>query len=828
MMRRNRLFLLLILLFISSLAIAQSTTISGVVADKQSDEPIPFAAVTFRKDGRGALTDSLGKFSLYTGGILATDTLEINSVGYKIVRIPFNTLRDSAQIVVQLEVLPPQNETVVRSRYNRALWFWKKVIAAKPKNDMRRFSNFGYEVYNKLELDIDNVNKDKLGNIPLLKKLNFVLDYVDSTSEDKPYLPVYLTETLSDYYRQRQPYRTREVIKASITNGLDNESLIRYLGSTYQNVNAYENTIPVFDKYFVSPFADNADAFYNFKLQDTQYLNKKRLVHFLFHPKHPGANLFTGDCWINDTSFAIQKITMRPSTDANINYITGLSIIQEYKFLGDSTWFLYKDKFVADLAPFGKKHVSFKGRKTATYQHVMINSPAVDVELAKSKPSEDMIVLPGVLDKPDSFWQNNRHEPLNHDEQTVYKVLDTLENNKAYIRYRSLLQFATTGVKDIGNIRIGPWYYWLTANRWEGTRARFDISTNTGFSKHWYIRGYAAYGFLDERLKGNAEIRYRFQKQPYAYASLYYKKDIDNGQTTYDQLSSDNLFAAFLRKPGIPSKYQQIETRRAQYYGETNKGFGIGLTIQNRRFTPLLNLPSKELFPVKSGESMNASEATFHLRYAYQERTYDENFDHYTLGSLYPMVDVYYTHGFKGLLNSSYQFDKLSFTLHDYIKLTPYGELYYNFFAGKTWGTLPYQLLDIQPGNDWYYYSRNSFNLMNRFEYITDQYAGFNLEHNIGSGIFRYTKLTRKMKLRQFWEAKGVVGNLSNANRQLNFVGESPFSSLDGKLYMEVGTGIDNIFKFFRIDCIWRVLPQPLPALQADRFGVFFGFKVGL
>ncbi len=597
-----------------------------MVADKQSDEPIPFAAVTFRKDGRGALTDSLGKFSLYTVGVQAKDTLEINSVGYKIVLIPFSTLKDSTQIIVQLEVLPPHNEAIVRSKYNRALWFWKKVIAAKPKNDRHRFNNYGYEVYNKLELDLNNVNKDKIGNIPMLKKLNFVLKYVDSTSEEKPYLPVYLTETLSDFYYQRQPGRTREVIKAAITNGLDNESLIKYLGGTYQNVNVYDNTIPVFDKYFVSPFSDNAQLFYNFKLQDTQYLNKRRLVHFLFQPKHPGANLFTGDCWINDTSFAIQKITMRPSTDANINYITGLSIIQESKLLGDSIWFLYKDRFVADLSPFGKNHVSFKGRKTTTYQHVLINDTAVENQLAKSKPSEDMVVQPGVLDKPDSFWQKNRHEPLNNNEQTVYKVLDTLEKNKTYIHYRNAMNFATTGVKDIGNIRIGPWYYWMTANHWEGTRVRFDLSTNTGFDKHWYFTGYAAYGFTDQVLKGSIEARYRFQKQPYAYASLFYKNDIDNGQTSYDQLSSDNLFAAFLRKPNIPSRYQQIETRRVQYYSETNKGFGIGILAQNRRFTPLLNLPPKELYPVKDGgESMNTTEATLHLRYAYQERTYDEN-----------------------------------------------------------------------------------------------------------------------------------------------------------------------------------------------------------
>ncbi len=827
-MNRKRLCLLLAICFFCLVAYSQTTDITGVITDKQSDEPIPFASVFFKKDGRGTLTDSLGRFSLYKVGVAANDSLIISSVGYKIIAYAFSSLKDSFSLSVQLVVLPPGNEAVVRSKYNRALWFWHKVIDHKDKNDIRQFDNYSYEVYNKLELDLDNVDKDKLGNIPVLKKLNFVLDYVDSTSEDKPYLPVYLTETLSDFYKQKQPYRTREVIKATITNGLDNESLIRNLGNTYQNVDVYDNIIPVFDKSFTSPFSNNGDLYYNFKLQDTQYLNKKRLVHFLFTPKHPGATFFSGDCWVNDTSFAIQKITLRPSADANINFITGLTIIQEYKFIKDSIWFLYKDKFVADVSPLGKKHVSFKGRKTATYKNVVINDTSVTNELAKSKPSEDIVLLPDVQNKPDSFWQQHRHEPLNSNEKTVYAVLDTLEKNPAYNRYRHILGFITTGTKDFGDIRIGPYYYWYTSNRWEGSRVRFDVSTNRKFSDHLYLHGYLAYGFQDAAWKGQAEAMYMFNRAPRTFIRFSYKKDLDNGQVYYDQLGSDNIFAAFLRKPNIPSKYQTIEDRRVEYYTETHNGLGIGLRAFNRQFTPLLNLPPKELFPVKTGEPLNSSAAQLHLRYAYQERTYEDNFDRFTLGSAYPIADLTFTHGFKNIFSSSYQYDRLDFTVHDYLKLPPYGELYYNFFAGKVWGTLPYQLLAIQPGNEWYYYSRNSFNLMRRFEYITDRYAGFNLEHNIGSGIFRYTKLTRKLKLRQFWEVKGVAGSLNNANKQLNFVGDYPFKSLDGKLYMEVGTGIDNIFKFFRIDAIWRVLPTPLPEKKTDRFGVFFGFRVSL
>ena len=117
---------------------------------------------------------------------------------------------------------------------------------------------------------------------------------------------------------------------------------------------------------------------------------------------------------------------------------------------------------------------------------------------------------------------------------------------------------------------------------------------------------------------------------------------------------------------------------------------------------------------------------------------------------------------------------------------------------------------------------------MKRYEFIADQYAGFMLEHNFGSGLMKYNHYTRKLKLRQFWTAKGVIGSLTDANKTLNYVGTYPYHSLDGKMYLELGTGIDNILKFFRVDFVWRVLPSPLPNEHPTRFGVFGSFRVSL
>jgi hypothetical protein len=161
------------------------------------------------------------------------------------------------------------------------------------------------------------------------------------------------------------------------------------------------------------------------------------------------------------------------------------------------------------------------------------------------------------------------------------------------------------------------------------------------------------------------------------------------------------------------------------------------------------------------------------------------------------------------------------------MKIAPYGSLYYNVYAGKVYGTLPYMLLEVHPGNNLWYYNKYAFNLMTRYEYLSDQYAGVNVEHNIGNGLFRLIPITRKLKFRQFWQAKLLIGSLSQANRDYNFVNGYTFKTLNGKPYLELGTGVDNIFKVFRIDFIWRVLPQPLPPESYARFGVFFSFHLG-
>jgi hypothetical protein len=821
-------------LLVGQEAVAQSVVLKGVIKDAHSDERIPFASMEFKNSKSGKLSDSAGQFA-FRFSDWPQDTLVVTYVGYATFFLPLDSALWSKAVnnVVDVTIMLERariEAVVVKRKIDRGLLMWRRIVRRKQFNDRYRFDNFSYELYNKLEVDIKNVKKEKWEKLPVIRRFNFVLNNIDTTEEGNPYLPVYLTEAISDYYYQKSPRKRREVFKGVKTIGVNNESVAKFMGGMDQNINFYSNFIPVFDKEFISPLSDNGDAYYRYQVLDTQYVNGRRLIHLIFTPKRPGQNTFEGDCWVHDTTWAIQKMNLRLGKDANINYVDKLSLIQEFKLINDSIWFLARDKFVVDLSlTGGSKSLAAIGRKTTTYKNIRINDPLVTEELARNTLIEETILPPGVHQVADSFWVDARHEELNKNEKAIYATIDTLLKMPEFRRVTRTINFLTTGYLEIGNYEIGPWFNWLTYNVQEGMRARFDLWTNRHFNKKLLLHGYLAYGFRDKEYKYQADAMYLFNRQPRTYIYASWKHDFDRGQQYYDEISQDNIFALAIRKSGVPIKFMMMDDKRVEFFRDTKIGLSALVGVAHKKFEPALNLPSKSLFNNGSSDSsIRATEVTVRLRYAYLEKFLEGSFYRYSLGSEYPIVELRYTAGLSNVLKSRCSYHKISGGISDYTDIPPLGTLYYNAFAGRTFGTLPYMLLDIAPGNELYYYNRYAFNLMNRYEYLHDRYAGINIEHNFGNGIFRFVPFMRKLKWRQFWTAKLLWGNLSDENRTLNMPDTAvyKFETLNGRTYVELGTGIDNIFKFFRIDLVWRVLPTPLPPESVRRFGVFFSFRL--
>jgi len=284
------LFLAILLSLLHLSSFGQRKIIAGTVIDSNSEEPIPFASVSFKNTTVGKLTDSAGHF-VFDLSNWPSDTLTLTCVGYQPYRLIIPSHRDSFHVQIRMERGTFNEGASVKVRVNKGLQVWRNIVKHKPENDRYRFLNFSYELDNKLELDLKHINFEKFGKFKPLKPVSDLINQNIDTAEGLRYLPTYLTETISDYYFQKDPKKRREIIKGHYASGIKNESIVKGLGGMSQIVNVYNNFIPVFDKQFISPISDNGDYYYNYRVIDTQmiggaeifspclYAKKKRWRH---------------------------------------------------------------------------------------------------------------------------------------------------------------------------------------------------------------------------------------------------------------------------------------------------------------------------------------------------------------------------------------------------------------------------------------------------------------------------------------------------------------------------------------------------------------------
>ena len=817
-------FLITLVFLLTVFSASAQKSIRGQVLDAHSAEPVPFVSIQFKGSGIGASSDSAGNFA-FSVPKWPSDTLMFSRVGFQPFFLTLANDSSDFYVTIPMERGTFNENVTVSVKIDKGLWLWKKIVEHKPENNRYKYDNFSYELYNKLQVDLKNFRSlQRVANIKPFRPINDLIDKNIDTLNGVKILPVYLTESLSDYFYQKKPLKRREEIKAVNTNGVKNESMVKFLGGMDQVFNVYNNHINVFDKEFISPISDNGDFYYKYFVADTQQIGDSRYFQLLFTPRRKGMNTFEGDCWVHAGTFGIWKMNLSLDKTADINFMEKFSFIQEFIRLSEGNWFVAREKMVVDVAPIGDKTPGVIGHKTATYQNIVVNDSSVSRKLLQNREQEQIVVLPGAQDVPLSFWDTARHEPLTKREQGIIKMIDTLINTPSYQKITKQVVFLTTGYIDVGNVQLGSAFNWFSGNSWEGFRMRFDVASNRFFNKKLRWHTYLAYGFGDKKVKGEAELFYLPKRDPRKYWYIGYRNDLDFGQNYYGEISQDNIFAFAIRKPGIARKFINLEQAQFEFFNELRNGFSTTASVINRNYRPLMNLVPANAFG-EGLKTLSSTELSLRLRFAYQEKFVESQFFRTSLGSPYPIVDGTVTKGVSGVLGGKYDYIKLRASVSDYFSTPPFGAITYQLYTGRTFGALPYAFLDIAPGNEMYYYNKYAFNMMNRYEFVHDRFVGVNFEHNIGPGIFR---VVPRWKFRQFYTIKGLWGELSEENRTLNFIEGHNFQTLNRKTYLEVGTGVDNILRFLRVDFIWRVLPKADLKKTTEKFGVFGSIRFNL
>jgi hypothetical protein len=289
-------FISLILLSFPGITFAQHTRVTGRVTDALTNQPIPFANVAFKGTTIGTVTDINGYYQIDTDK--PSDSLGASYVGYIPVTLKIAKGKTQAANFLLKVSRVDLGEVVIKAGENPANILLRKVIENKDKNDKQHLDAYQYEVYNKMEFDMTDIPPD-FKDKKLIKPFAFIFDNIDSSvTNSKPFLPFFITETLSNFYFKKNPKTSKEIIKASKISGLENESVTQFLGDMYQNIDVYDNYIDVFGKSFVSPVSNIGTVYYKYYLTDSAFLDNQWCYKLKFKPRRRQELTFTGECWM--------------------------------------------------------------------------------------------------------------------------------------------------------------------------------------------------------------------------------------------------------------------------------------------------------------------------------------------------------------------------------------------------------------------------------------------------------------------------------------------------------------------------------------------------
>ncbi len=795
-------------LFVCAFLSAQKTTVSGVVEDEASGEPIPFAKVFFKNTKTGTETDLDGRFFL--SSYYASDSLVVRASGFE--SLTLGVVRDQAQeLFLKLgPVAQITEEVTIRAPKEKpSTTLLKRVIKNKYINNKEKLNAYQYETYNKIQLDLNNLS-DEFKDRKIVQNLKVVMDYMD-TMDGENILPVILSESLSDYYYRTHPTKKKEVIKASRITGVDNLKLNRFLGDMYQDINVYENYIGVFDKSFVSPISNFALGFYKFHLTDSMFIDNNWCYLLEFEPKRKGDLTFNGEMWINDTTYAVKKWSATVSKSANINYVNGLYLEQKFDQIQPEVWMLTSDRLIADLKIYRKsKLVGFYGRKLSTRENFVINQP----HPPSFYNTRDVVEVLDSADKRDeAYWRKHRHNPLNIQEKGIDVMIDSLNETPLFNFFKNLTHMATTGFYPLGKIEVGSIRSLISYNKVEGLRNQIKLRTSNDFSRRVELRGRLAYGYKDQKFKYGGGVRFNVTPKKRGMLDVYYDLDVKQLGLGDEAGDIDAAFGSLLRTKPL-TQLTLIEKLGAKFEKDLGKSVIITASGQWKELTALgetqFRIPTSSV-SFNHIEGFRTFETSLKIRYGKNEEFISGAFDRISVGSKYPILTLEGILGIKGVFGSGYEYQKVGLTLEHSPRLGILGIMYYSVYGGIYFGSAPYPLLNIHPGSQSYWLQSSAHNLMDYYEFISDRYVGATLEHHFNGLFFNLIPGVRKLKWRIVVTGKSTWGRISDRQKEVMLLPDNTKQFGDVP-YVESAIGIENIFKFFRVDLVWR-----MTHLEGDR-----------
>lgn len=738
----------------------------------------------------------------------------------------FSQVRETAIDEVQIKL-----SKKTKKKDNPAYDILQEVWKRKKSNGLSQFKDYQYEEYEKIELDLANLDST-FTQRKIFNKVDFIFKYADTLDQSNQLsLPVYFNETLYKNFGKNNPAKKekREILANKSSGLTSSDAMANTAKNLYKEIDIYDNVLNFFNIGFTSPIATDGFSTYDYQLLGEESVNGTESYRIRYAPKRKDVLSIYGVIYISKENYAVVSATLKSTKEINVNFVNSFYYELEFDNPNDSIFLPKKNYQEIQMSIFGKKEKSKSiiAKKTVIFSDYLFDQNLSDgVFEAKQTFLSDSEFI-----KDDDFWKEHRKEELSKTEANVYTMMDELHDVPQYKKAVKIYEVVSSGYYNAFDaIDFGDIYSIVGFNEVEGFRLRVGARTYFSANDMWRGAFYTAYGFRDQQVKYGAEFRKLFNRDNRFTLGVGTRRDVMQlgGQLTADEGIMTRSFASSgVLNSGDNFYLSSVNQTSAFVAIDPFKNFTVRLDATNQ--TTKSALPEKfSLDYYKNNQrysEVNDSKLVLSLTTRPGAVFSQYGVDRYEHSTLAPTLVLKYTQGLEGVFGSDFNYSKLQFYYFQPILLKSFGRLLLNMEVGKNFNTVPLALQNIIPGNQSFNLMPNTFALLNYYEFVADQYATFQVEHHFNGKILSYIPLIKKLKLREVAFYRTAVGSLNASSIAIN--ASNLILKAPKKPYYEYGFGIENIgfgnVRILRVDFNWRgnYLQNP----ETKKFGIKFGLQ---
>ncbi|MBB3698510.1 carboxypeptidase-like regulatory domain-containing protein [Flammeovirga yaeyamensis] len=788
-------FFILFLLIGSSIVAQNPSKFYGKIIDATSLRPVPFAHIKVAEKEEGTTTNEKGLFDL---NMTNNGRIEIGCLGYKSIYIQTDTIDLSKEQLIVLSSTTQQLEEVVVGRRGYENPAWEIIRLAMKNADLHNFKkskDYTYQsnIYTHIYFaDLDSSFFER----KLVNKAISKMQAVGTLEKDKkgiPIVPVYASHSSSEIlYNGISEEREVTSYKEAFLGPEFEQQFKEGLDPEKTTINFYQHWMRFLNYDFVSPLNPTFKNYFDYELQTFEKVDNDWCYRITYTPRRENDMTFGGTIWVTDDekNFAIKKITADIGRSSPINFIDSIHVEQKLAPIDSSQVWLPSEQKI-------RMYVGGKlNEKWSKFQ--------VDISTQNTFLSDDQELITTPQDS------------------SIFAMIDTVKTMGEVKTTAKLIDMAVTGYYRMGGFDFGSLLALYAQNDVEGHHLQVGGITNTQWNKNFVMGGHIAYGTKDQKWKWGVMGKYVIDQEnwTFLYARAQHSLQRLGAGITYPGQDPYLWFQQLWGTYSNPYILDEYKITGGSYIAEGIQLRG-SFTYKDENYFTTPTTDSLIFNQITTSEIGGSIIFDFGKKYVtsrHLNRYIAAN------GKL-PYISINYSRGLPNVLNATDSYHKVSMSISHRFKLGAIGRLDYVASAGWTPSTVPFPLLFVHRGNNLrYIYDRSSYNLMGFGEFMSDAYGSIRMFHHFEGLFMNRIPLVKKWNIKTFGITNLLWGGVSDENLAANVnpwdKDDPTFGSLDPSVpYVEVGGGIENIFRMVKVMFLYRATYQET---ASRKYGIMF------